>query len=61
MVETGTVATSYEPFDGPARLEARVTLETRLPSLRLAPAQELHVIPNVACRGPIELEVAWDV
>jgi hypothetical protein len=85
MVETDTVATADEPFDGPlvadpdsffamARADAPVvgapsiaqgvTLErlvTRLPSLRPVPGQELHVIPNVACRGPIELEVAWDV
>lgn len=61
MVEMGTMATADEPFDGPALVEARVTRVTRLPSLGLVPGQELHVIPNVACRGPIELEVAWDV
>jgi cytochrome P450 len=45
------------------RLEARVVLEelsTRLPSLRLAPGQTLHYLPNVSFRGPLSLLVEWD-
>lgn len=47
-----------------ARLEAQVTLallNARLPSLRLATGRQLHFVPNVAFRGPVELEVEWDV
>ena len=47
-----------------ARLEARVTLEllgARLPSLRLVAVQDVHFVPNTSFRGPIELEVEWDV
>jgi cytochrome P450 len=47
-----------------ARLEARVTLEllgARLPSLRLVAGQDVHFVPNTSFRGPIKLEVEWDV
>lgn len=47
-----------------ARLEARVAFEvltSRLPTLRLAPGAEIRFVPNVSFRGPIALEVEWDV
>lgn len=47
-----------------ARLEARVTFEeltTRLPSLRLVEGQALRFVPNTSFRGPLALEVEWDV
>lgn len=47
-----------------ARLEARVTFEkltARLPTLRLVEGQELRFVPNTSFRGPLALEVEWDV
>jgi hypothetical protein len=47
-----------------ARLEARVALEvltSRLPSLRLVDDQTIRFVPNTSFRGPVALEVAWDV
>jgi cytochrome P450 len=47
-----------------ARLEARVTIEvlgTRLPSLRLVPGVKHRFVPNTSFRGPLALEVEWDV
>ncbi len=46
-----------------AKMEARIALEllTQLvPSLRLAPDQELTVFPNITFRGPEQLLVEWE-
>jgi cytochrome P450 len=45
-----------------ARMEAKVVVDVlaeRVPSLRLAPQQELRVHPNVQFRGPEELWLEW--
>ena len=47
-----------------ARLEARVTFEilcARFPSLRLVEGREVRFVPNTSFRGPLALEVEWDV
>ena len=49
--------------NGLARMEARIALELlsqRLPSLRLAPEQELSYFPNITFRGPDTLQLEWD-
>jgi len=63
------VADAYDPFHfclgaALARLEARVAFEVlteQLPSLRLAPGREIRFVPKTSFRGPVELEVEWDV
>ena len=49
--------------NGLARMEARIALELlsqRLPSLRLAPEQQLSYFPNITFRGPDTLQLEWD-
>ena len=46
-----------------ARLEVSIVLETlaeRVPSIRLAPDQDLRFFPNITFRGPEEMRVEWD-
>ena len=46
-----------------AKLELRIVLDAlsqRIPSLRLAPGQEVHRFPNITFRGPERLLVEWD-
>ncbi len=46
-----------------AKMEARIALEVlveRIPSLRLAPDQELTQFPNITFRGPEALWLEWD-
>ncbi len=47
-----------------ARLEATIVVDVlaeRLPSVRIAPAQEITFHPNVTFRGPEKLELQWSV
>jgi len=49
--------------NGLARMEARIALELlseRLPSLRLAPDQQLSYFPNITFRGPDALRLEWN-
>ncbi|MFW2333507.1 cytochrome P450 [Ilumatobacter sp.] len=49
--------------NGLARMEARIALELlsqRLPSLRLAPDQQMSYFPNITFRGPDTLQLEWD-
>ena len=46
-----------------ARLEVSIVLEAlaeRVPSIRLAPDQDLRFFPNITFRGPEEMRVEWD-
>ena len=46
-----------------ARLEVSIVLEAlaeRVPSIRLAPNQDLRFFPNITFRGPEEMRVEWD-
>ncbi|MGE0141480.1 MAG: cytochrome P450 [Ilumatobacteraceae bacterium] len=46
-----------------AKIELRIVLEAltqRIPSLRLAPDQEIRFFPNITFRGPERLLVDWD-
>jgi len=49
--------------NGLARMEARIALELlsqRLPTLRLAPDQQMSYFPNITFRGPDTLHLEWD-
>jgi len=46
-----------------ARFETRLVIEIlaeRIPTLRLAPGQQLDYFPNITFRGPTQLHVEWD-
>ena len=46
-----------------SRFETRLVIEIlaeRIPTLRLAPGQQLDYFPNITFRGPTQLHVEWD-